>query len=335
MSHDNSTPFLKCLFGRQKGSNMLSGYKIVEEITTGGSDRRFYRVKKNSISYILIVDEKVDHYVRLLKHLYKIGIAVPELICIKDKLVIVEDLGKNSLYALVKKGCRNLLNFYKMAIEELVKLQIYGYPDAPVSDFYDYEHIKWEQDYFKTYFLDQFCNISRVKIAIIEDELKILRNLVYNTTRPISNFLMHRDYQSQNILIKDGRIRIIDFQSARIGPLTYDLASLLRDACVKISKNREHQLIEYYLKCLKKQGIEINRRFFLKVYQLTAIQRNMQALGAFANLSLNKGKAHFKEYIQNGVCLLKRGLKEGNFVQCLKLLNSIEFRKLKNRSGAL
>ncbi len=319
------------MFDQRKNSKVLSGYKIVDEIATGGSDRKFFRVEKNGIFYILIVAKKIDNYIKILNHLYKIGIAVPELIYAKDNLVVVEDLGKVSLYIMLKKKNRDWLNFYEMAIDELVKFQVYGYPDAPVSDFYDYEHIKWEQDYFKTYFLGQFCKISRTEITIIDDELKTLRNLVYDTTRPISNFLMHRDYQSQNIFIKKGKIRIIDFQSARIGPLTYDLASLLRDAYVKIDRETEHQLIAYYLKCLKKAGIEINRKFFLKVYQLTAIQRNMQALGAFANLSLNKGKVHFRKHIPNGVGLLKRGLKETNLLQCLQLLNNIDFRKPKKK----
>ena len=121
------------------------------------------------------------------------------------------------------------------------------------------------------------------------------------------------DYQSQNIYIKNKKAKIIDFQSARIGPLTYDLTSLLRDPYVNISKEAERKLIDYYLKVLRKRGVRIKKREFINIYNLTGLQRNMQVLGAFANLSLNKNKVHFKKYIPRAVTLIQEALKKSEF----------------------
>jgi aminoglycoside/choline kinase family phosphotransferase len=312
------------MYEKQNNSGVLSEYEIVEAINTGGSDRKFFRVKKGNTTYILIEDPNIDQYVKILNHLHQRGVGVPELIMTKGNQAIIEDLGRDSLYDFMRNKKSNWQKFYELAIEELVKLQVDGYKDAPVNLYYDEEHIKWEQDYFKEFFLQQLCKISEDRLKEIEDDFKILLKDMVEGIEPIANFLMHRDYQSQNIYIKNNRIRIIDFQSARIGPLTYDLASLLRDAYVDIDERTEEYLIFYYLDCLKKMGIEILKEKFLKIYSLTAIQRNMQALGAFANLSLNKNKTQFKKFIPRGLRLLNAELKRSDFLRIYNLTLTIE-----------
>ncbi|MEO0185679.1 MAG: phosphotransferase [candidate division WOR-3 bacterium] len=302
----------------------LNRYEFVEEIITGGSDRRFYRAKKDRKTCILIEDRNINEYIKILNHLLKIGVGVPELFEFKDNYAIVEDLGNNSLYEIMNKRRTGWIKFYKKSIEELVKLQVDGYKNAPVDNYYDSDHIKWEQDYFKQFFLKQFCKIPDEKICEIEGDLKLLHKKVVEAVKPISNFLMHRDYQSQNIFVKNGRIRIVDFQSARIGPLTYDLASLLRDAYVRIDRKNENELISYYLSCLEKKGVKIAKEKFFEIYQITAIQRHMQALGAFANLFLNKGKEHFKNYIPRALELLNIELKNSEFSKLHFNISSIK-----------
>ncbi|MGQ9816776.1 MAG: aminoglycoside phosphotransferase family protein [bacterium] len=285
-------------------------YEIIEEITTGGSDRRFYRIAKENKTCILIIDKHIGDYVKILRHLFNARIGVPEIIEVGRDKMIVEDLGRDSLYELMRSNNTQWRSLYLMAIDELINLQIDGRKDAPVNLYYDKEHIKWEQEYFQKFFLRQFCNRREKEIEDIEDDLNYLCKETLEAIRSMNDYLMHRDYQSQNIFIKDGRVRIIDFQSARIGPLTYDLASLLRDAYVEIDDDAEISLIEYYLGRLKERGINFGQEEFHKIYRLTAIQRNIQALGAFANLSLNKGKHHFRKFIPRGLELLNKGLKE-------------------------
>ena len=300
-------------------------YKIVEKISLGGSDRIFYRVVKEKQTFILVWDKDIQTYLKLQKYLFERGIAVPEIHWSDEdaNLLLIEDLGNDSIYELTKKR-KNIILIYRAAIDELIKLQIDGYTDAPIDVHYDYEHMKWEQEYFKEYFLHQFCEIPKTRLKRLDDELESLAKELTKKIEPWRNFLMHGDYQSQNIYIKGKKAKIIDFQSARIGPLTYDITALLRDPYVNISKQVERKLIDYYLVSLKKKGVRFKKREFLHLYYLTALQRNMQVLGAFANLSLNKNKVHFKEYIPRAIELIQDVLKKSEFKELLNIVNSPE-----------
>ncbi|MEO0156691.1 MAG: hypothetical protein ABIL07_06220, partial [candidate division WOR-3 bacterium] len=108
-------------------SKRLNRYEFVEEIITGGSDRKFYRIKKDKKTYILIEDKNINDYVKILRHLLSIGVGVPKLIEVKKDYAIVEDLGNDSLYSLMCNGFKDWIKFYKKSIEELVKLQVDGY----------------------------------------------------------------------------------------------------------------------------------------------------------------------------------------------------------------
>ncbi|UCG91049.1 MAG: phosphotransferase [candidate division WOR-3 bacterium] len=280
---------------------------------------------KDKKNYILVKDKDIRNYLKLQKHLERRGIGVPQIYEIDEKkhTILMEDLGEESLYALVRKKKRNILRLYRMAIRELIKIQVDAYPRVPVNVYYDHEHISWEQDYFRTFFLHQFCGIPEKKLNILDSDFRQLARTLLEEAKRMTTFLMHRDYQSQNIFIKNGRIRIIDFQSARVGPLTYDLAALLKDAYVHISKKWERILVDYYLYCLKKKGVQIKKNAFLNVYHLSGLQRNMQALGAFAYLSLKKKKNHFRQHIPRGLQLLQSGLKNAPFQHLSKIVNDV------------
>ena len=300
-------------------------YKIIEKIGIGGSDRICYRCKKGNKSYILLWDNDLKHHLKMQKHLFSKGISVPEIHWVEEEssLILMEDLGNDSLYKLSRKR-RSLISHYRAAIKALVKLQVDGYDDAPIKDHYDKEHIKWEQQYFKEHFLGQCCNVPRKNIKKLDADFEELTKELLKAVQPWSNFLMHRDYQSQNIFIKDRKAKIIDYQAARIGPLTYDLAALLRDSYVNIAPKMEKKLFEYYFECLKKKHIKFKKRQFLYAYALTALQRNMQALGAFANLWLNKDKVRFKEYIPRGLELLRAGLEKTNYQELYNCVMSAQ-----------
>ena len=90
--------------------------------------------------------------------------------------------------------------------------------------------------------------------------------------------LCHRDYHSRNLMLAEGRLWIIDFQDARMGPDTYDLASLLRDSYVDISERDVDEMLAYFLALAGRSGeaVEFRRRF-----DEMALQRNLKALGTF------------------------------------------------------
>jgi aminoglycoside/choline kinase family phosphotransferase len=299
-------------------------FKIVKEIETGGSDRKFYRLINNGKTSILIRGKSMAEYRAIQEHLARCKTTVPKLYCSYRDMAIVEDLGDNSLFELTVKKCGINQILYRRVLKELVNLQVNCTRNAPLKRYYDIDHIRWEQDYFREFFLEQYCGLTQKKLRGFEEERARLTDELILHMQPFNHYFMHRDFQSQNIIFKDGKPRFIDFQSARFGPLTYDLASLLRDAYVHIPQRIENTLLRYYLNRLIIKGVDIDTDRFIKTYYLTGIQRNMQALGAFANLSLNKNKTRFLDFIPRGLTLLKSGLRREGFPKTLQILKEIE-----------
>ena len=307
-----------------KVGDTIHGYRLIEEIDRGGSDRLFFRCTKDNTPCIMIYDKDIEQYMRLHQHLVSRKIAVPGILWydIAERVMVQEDLGQNSLYELRRSGFE-LHEVYNQAIDELIRLQVEGRPGVPVKYRYDDEHIRWEQEYFQDYFLIQYCGISKDNLTSIEADLKHIADYIKKLTESMNDYLMHRDFQSQNIYYKDDRIRIIDFQSARIGPLTYDLASLLKDAYVEIETQTERRLFDHYHSGLRARKINIPVEELWEAYRLTALQRGMQALGAFANLSLNRNKGHFRNYIPHGIQLLKQSAKATEHNALYTLMSSV------------
>ncbi|MBE0433890.1 phosphotransferase [candidate division WOR-3 bacterium] len=302
----------------------LHGYTLIERIDRHGSQREFFRCTKEGRTFVMVRDDDIEQYIRLHEHLLRRGIAVPLLywFSIEERLMVQEDLGRDSLYELTAaKGYDRAT--YRVVIDELVNLQVDGWHEAPTTLQYDREHIRWEQEYFIDCFLLQYCGLDAGEINRIKSDLDRLASSIVEGSQRIMGYLMHRDFQSQNIYIKEGRARIIDFQSARIGPLTYDLAALLRDAYVHIDRVAENDLFAYYHEAIERRGIGISGRELRNIYGLTALQRNMQALAAFANLSLNKNRPHFAQYIPRGLELLTAGLQETELPDLKRVVSSI------------
>ena len=120
--------------------------------------------------------------------------------------------------------------------------------------------------------------------------------------------LMHRDMQSRNIMVKGDRYYFIDFQSARRGPLQYDLASLLIDPYVNLDKSIQKELLAYCADEVHRLT-GFDQKKFITGYRHCAVTRNLQMLGAFGNLTINKGKTHFEQYIPTALASLKKNLK--------------------------
>ena len=138
-----------------------------------------------------------------------------------------------------------------------------------------------------------------------------------------NNFFMHRDFQSRNIILMKKGFGIIDWQGARLGPLAYDLASLLIDPYVDLSLDERRQLYGHYLRSLR----HLNKRSadnFEKSYPYIALLRNLQILGAFSYLSKVLGKSYFERYIPIAVKSLFRQLHEISDSRLSSLTNLVK-----------
>lgn len=305
----------------------------------GGSNREFFRIldKVEEIVFIIMFSDTkkaAREYLQMQKYLAKKRVGVPEIFFkdIDDYIIIMEDVGTKSLYNLVRKSDNMdfIEHLYKKVIKNLIHLQLEGNKGIekckPVyTRIFNYDVLRWESHYFTWAFLERFCGLPEEDINSFEDDFHNLAHSLIN--EPL--FFMHRDFQSQNIFLKDGFVRIVDFQSAHRGMLTYDLASLLRDSYVSLPKEMRDDLISFYYSSLREK-VDVYKDFkvFRKVYVLSSIQRNMQALGAFAFLSEERGKNWFLKAIPQGLKYLREGLNEiDEFTNLKKIVNSSRVTK--------
>ena len=285
-----------------------------------GSDRRWYRLEAEGRTLIMVDhgirtqlgQQEVDAYVDIGRHLASRGIHVPRIL-LHDGcagLVFVEDWGDEHLQTLIRRSDdRQKEQYYHQVIDQWSAMAVEGGRDFdPAWTFqttsYDRQVIlDRECRYFVEAFLQSYLHWPQTYDALRE-EFERLADEIMDTQ--IKGFL-HRDFQSRNMMVHNGRIGIIDFQAGRLGPIQYDLAALIIDPYTALPEHLQSRLRDYAITCLEKLR-PFDREKFLRGYALCAISRNLQILGAFAFLSRSKGKRQFEDYIPTAVNSLVRHL---------------------------
>ena len=140
----------------------------------------------------------------------------------------------------------------------------------------------------------------------LDDEFSALAK----TVSAFSKTVIHRDFQSQNIMIAgDRRVRLIDYQGARMGPPAYDVASIVWDPYYRLHEGQRDALVDYYVELMEGRcGGEFNAAVFRETLVPCRLQRHMQALGAYGYLSSVKKKRYFLKYVPEGIRLLKEDI---------------------------
>uniref|UniRef100_A0A832GL97 Uncharacterized protein n=1 Tax=Caldimicrobium thiodismutans TaxID=1653476 RepID=A0A832GL97_9BACT len=260
----------------------------------GGSERRFYRQANRSILMKDPQKENLERTIQYNLYLKSKSINVPKIKKIGEGEVLFEDLGDLSLYSYFRvfKSEGRRRRVLKKVLDEVVKLHTLSLDgEAPYFPPFDYEHFRWETSYFADKFLNFLCGL-RVEEAL-EREFDKLAEL----SAGFPKNLMHRDLQSQNIMLKRGRAYFVDYQGARIGPPGYDLASLLWDPYVELSESLRGWALRYYIAQRKRIEPQFNEHLLILSLPFLRLQRHLQALGAYVNLSLFKGKGYFLKFI--------------------------------------
>jgi aminoglycoside/choline kinase family phosphotransferase len=269
-------------------------------IEKGGSDRKFYRVRCSPEQTLILVKynrerEENRHYVAIAHFLAEHGIRAPKIYYhdAAEGLIWIEDLGKRDLFSYRNESWLVRRAFYESAVDEIAKL--HQLPESTCVEMHQHwpaefnsTLYRWEQNYFFENCLGRFYKIDSAKLAPLAG-LPAL-NQIAERLASLPRVLVHRDFQSQNIIVRNGQTYLIDFQGMRPGLAQYDLASLVYDPYVNLSDAEREELLEYY--CGGDPSPE-----FREVLRLCAIQRLMQALGAYGFLGLVKGHKHFLKYI--------------------------------------
>ncbi|MDX6765436.1 MAG: phosphotransferase [Candidatus Methylacidiphilales bacterium] len=272
-------------------------------IFKGGSDRRFFRVLAGEDSCILMAygpdKEENQYYARIGQFLHGLGVRVPRVLAhdAPERLAWMEDLGPVDLFAFREKTWDERRGLYLDTLQQVARLHELGHAAArdeglPMMPGFDEKLYAWERDYFYNEFVGGACGIDLTAAdrAALEAELRPLAEALIR--QPVE--LVHRDFQSQNVMVRDRQCHLIDFQGMRTGTGFYDLASLLYDPYVALAKNEREDLLADYRGM--RSGLPSGDDC-LRLLRAAALQRLMQALGAYGFLGLKKERAVFLAHI--------------------------------------
>ena len=281
----------------------------VVPLTGDASDRRYFRIiPADGPSIVLAlhagpIDFASLPFASVGELLKRIPLPVPEVLGHSDELGILalQDLGDVTLQAhLGASSAAEHAALYRQAVALIELLQQRGaelradrYPAYRVA--FDVEKLTWELQFFAKHFVEGYRGVAldaAERAALAGEWAAIVDELA---TEP--RVLCHRDYHSRNLMLREGRLYIIDFQDARMGPDTYDLVSLLRDSYVDIADRELDELIAYFL-VLKNynRSVEADGEFRRR-FDLMALQRNLKALGTFGYQTMTRRNTVYIQYM--------------------------------------
>jgi aminoglycoside/choline kinase family phosphotransferase/choline kinase len=299
-----------------------------------GSDRKWYRLKHKSQSIILVDHgirpqrhpQEVDAYVSIGLHLTANKVAVPH-IYLYDRhagLVFTQDLGDTHLQALINTDDPSRARRHYEAVIDQWSLMA-----VAASRGFDTQWT-WQTPYYDTqvvlnnecrYFTEAFIQ-GYLQWEIPYEELQTeFEQLAKGIRETEVRGFIHRDFQSRNIMIQNDQPHIIDYQGGRLGPIQYDLASLLTDPYANLPESFQTQLLSYAIEKVQRL-IDIDSHRFRTGFSRCAVSRNLQVLGAYAFLTQVKGKKQFEQYIPRAAVSLERNL------SCLKGLSLPKLERL-------
>jgi aminoglycoside/choline kinase family phosphotransferase len=292
-------------------ANTLNGREYsVLPLAGDASARRYYRVICGQESHVLMVwdpfkDDGSYPFLSVQRHFANCGIQVPEVIGLSEELgvVLLEDLGDLTLERKFwENQDQNLaVPFYQQAIDEILKIHyLTGSPDpkkcTAFKIAFDQEKFVWELNYGREHLLEKLCGL---KLTPNENsELTRIFTHIGALLDREPKFISHRDYHSRNLMLKHGKMRVIDFQDARLGPIQYDLVSLVHDSYVQMNDSVSEQILKYYLEAaagLAPQPISHER--FFEVFQVQMIQRCFKACGSFASFYNMRQDTRYLKYL--------------------------------------
>ena len=273
----------------------------------GGSGRRIVRLANDQTSAIGILYDVREENVAFLefsRHFRSRGLPVPEIYAeaLEQGAYLEEDLGDTTLFDLLGRNraegeiAPQAVEAYRKALTVLPRFQVEAGRDLNYKVCYprarfDRQSIAWDLNYFKYYFL-RLAGISFNEQAL-EDDFAQLTDFLLSAEQ---DYFLYRDFQSRNIMLRQGQPFFVDYQGGRKGALQYDPASLLYDAKADLPPALRQQLLDFYLEQLG-AFIPIERAAFMRHYYAYVYVRLMQALGAYGFRGFYERKSHFLQSV--------------------------------------
>lgn len=278
-------------------------------IFKGGSSRSFFRVELPPERSVILMEYSPDkeenvYFVEIANFLAGLRIDVPLVLAHDEErhLVWMQDLGGIDLHSMKDEPWEERKQAYFAALDCVGRLHrdgpaAYAAKPFPLMRGFDVSLYEWEHDYFFEHFVVGYCRLpdERGTDRVLRRELT---GLIEGLTQA-GGTLIHRDLQSQNVMMQKQRACLIDFQGLRHGTLFYDLGSLLFDPYVEFHESERDELTDYYFDRFLQNGSSPggSREADLELLWAASAQRLMQALGAYGFLGLTQGKTHFLDHI--------------------------------------
>jgi aminoglycoside/choline kinase family phosphotransferase len=273
----------------------------------GGSGRAIVRLSgggKTAIGILYPVREENVAFIEFSRHFRRHGLPVPEIFAedLSEGAYIEEDLGDTTLFEFLGRNragetiAPKAVETYRKVVAVLPRFQVEAGRDLnykvcyPRASF-DRQSIAWDLNYFKYYFL-RLAGIPFNEQALEHDFSRLTRFLLSAD----HDYFLYRDFQSRNVMLRDGQPYFLDYQGGRKGALQYDIASLLYDGKADLPPQLRQELLDYYLDCLA-GFIQVDRAAFIEHYYAYVYVRIMQALGAYGFRGFYERKPHFLQSV--------------------------------------
>ena len=270
------------------------------------SDRRFFRLKTPGLTSLILMVHAEPFEVESLpfflhaRFLHEIGAAVPQIVASypADGILVVQDLGDETLQTHLEHCDDSRRRFlYLQAVQMIASLQRDGTgaltPDLPAATTaLDAPKLLWELHFFGKHYVEGLLG-SPLETAQSEELMRWFEALAKEVAA-YPSVLCHRDYHARNLMVKGDQLFMVDFQDARRGPHTYDLASLLRDSYVRLPEDLVDEMLRFYLEASQEAGTEAA---FRRAFARTCLQRNIKAVGTFASQAMLRGNRSYLRYI--------------------------------------
>ncbi len=292
--------------GYLRRTDMAAKSPRVMPLTGDASDRRYFRVLLPDAASVVLslhataFEFETLPFVNVARLLARMPVPIPAVLGHADDLGVLalEDLGDVTLQAHLGAATpAEHAALYRQAVALIATLQRRGAELAsseylPYGVAFDTDKLTWELDFFIKHFIEAYRGI--VMSSSDCEELRSEFSVVVESLASEPRVLCHRDYHSRNLMLHGSQLFIIDFQDARMGPDTYDLASLLRDSYVDLPEATVSELLAYFLALKGQVGDQSD---FRRRFDVMALQRNLKALGTFGYQTTARRNPVYIQYI--------------------------------------
>ncbi|MFQ5450813.1 MAG: aminoglycoside phosphotransferase family protein [Nitrospinaceae bacterium] len=288
---------------------------VCDSLAGDASDRSYFRVSfkkapaEEDHASVIVMQLKEPtgasetDFTRILNFLRGLDLPVPELYYYDSVkgLLFLEDCGRATLEDRVRGHPGETRTYYRKAVELLARLHgratQNAAPDCPAFHRrFDVDKLMWELDFMLTHYVGGLNGC--LPNADATGEIRRHFQSLCETLAAQEPCFTHRDYHSRNLIVQNGRLRILDFQDARMGPCQYDLVSLLKDSYVRLENDFRREMIDLFID-LKERQVDrrVDRQEFYRIFDWMSVQRNLKAVGTFAYQSVVNGNDRYLEYI--------------------------------------